>query len=59
MLTNNATFKYEMPYNGPFEIKCCHTNLMVILQCDAIKIMYNICHINPYTSYKKVEDVTC
>ena len=29
---------------------------MVLLQCGAVKIRYNICCINPYKSDGKVED---
>ena len=58
MLTNNAAYKYETPYAGPFLIKQCWTNGTVILQCGAIKIRHNIRRINPYTSGTSVEDIT-
>ena len=31
MLNNNAAYKYETPYKGPFVIKQCHTNGTVTL----------------------------
>ena len=37
MLTNNAAFRYETLYNGPFEINHCWTNGAVTLQCGATK----------------------
>ena len=57
MFTNNATYKYETPYNGPFEIIQCCTNGTVTLQCGEIKIRHNISRINPYTSDTNVEDI--
>ena len=35
ILVNNTEFKYEIPYNGPFEITQCWTNGTVALQCGA------------------------
>ena len=32
MLTNNAAYKYEIPYYGPFVITQCRTNGTVTLQ---------------------------
>ena len=58
MLNNHAGYKYEIPYKGPFMITQCCTNGPVTLQCGAIKIRYNIHHINPYKSDTKVEDIT-
>ena len=55
MRNNHAAYKYEMTYKGTFLINQCWTNIMVTLQCGAIKIRYNICHINPYTSDTNVE----
>ena len=43
MLTNNAAYKYETPYNGPFVINQCWSNDAVTLQCSANKIRHNIC----------------
>ena len=55
-LNNNSAFKYETPYKGLFEITQCWTNDVVTLQCDAIKIMHNIRHIQLYTYDTNVED---
>ena len=57
ILVNNTAFKYEIPYNGPFEITQCWTNGTVALQCGATKIRYNICHIKSHTSDTNVEDI--
>ena len=57
MLNNHAAYKHETPYKGPFVIKQCWTNGTVTVQCGAIKIRYNICRINPYTSDTNVEDI--
>ena len=59
MLDNNASFKYETTYKSPFYIKKCCINDMVILQCGAIKIRYNICHIKWYAFDINVEDIKC
>ena len=59
ILTNNYAFKYETPYNGPFEITWCWINGTVTLQCGAIKIRHNTRHINPYKSDTNVEDIKC
>ena len=58
-ITNNASFKYETPYNGPFEIKRCCNNVTVTLKCSEIKIRYNVCFIQIYTSDTNVEDIKC
>ena len=50
MLVNNATYRYERPYNGPFLILQCWANVTVTLQCDPIRIGYNVCCIKPYMS---------
>ena len=55
MLNNNAAYKYETPYKGPFVIT---TNVEVALQCGAIKIRHNICCINPYTYDTNVKHIT-
>ena len=55
MLTKHTAYKYEKPYTGPFVITQCFTNGTVNVQCGAIQIKYNICHINPYKSDNKVE----
>ena len=56
MLTKNTVYNYETSYTGPFVITKCLTNGMVNLQYGAIKIRYNIHHINPYKLDNKVED---
>ena len=56
MLTNHTVYIYETLYKGPFVITQCFTNGTVNLQCDAIKIKYNIRCIKPYKSDTKVED---
>ena len=57
MLVNNAVYKYETPYNGPFMITKCWTNRTVKLQCGETTSRHNIRCINPYTSDKNVEDI--
>ena len=37
IINNNAVYKYEIPYKGPFLIVQCCTNGMVELQYGAIK----------------------
>ena len=59
MLNNNFDLRYETPYNVPFDIMQCYTNIMVTLQCGAIKIRYNIRFIKPYTSDTNVEYIKC
>ena len=58
MLTNNAAYKYETPYKGPFVITQCWTNSTVTLQCGMIQISHNIRRIGLYTSDTNVEDIT-
>ena len=55
MLLKHTGYKYETPYKSPFVITQCFENGAVILQCVAIKIMYNIRRIDPYKSDIKVE----
>ena len=57
MLNNHYTYIYETPYNELFVITQCRTNGTVALQCDAIKIWYNIRHIHPHTFDTNVEDI--
>ena len=59
VLTNDADFKYETPYNFQFEITHCWKNVMVKLQCGAIKIRHNIRFIKPFTSEINVEKIKC
>ena len=54
ILTRHTSYKYEIPYMGPFVITQCFTNGTVNLQCDMKTIMYNILHINTYKQYTKV-----
>ena len=56
MLTKKTAYKYETPYNGPFVISQCFTNITVNLQCGAIKINYNTRRIKPYKPDTKFED---
>ena len=37
MLNNNAAFKYDAPYKGPFEITQCWNNGTATLKCRLIK----------------------
>ena len=57
MFNNNAAFKCETSYKGEFNITQCCTGYTVTLQYGAIKIGYNIRHIEPYTSYTHIEGV--
>ena len=57
MLNNNAAYRYETPYKGPFVIRHCCTNGAVTLQSGAIKIRYDIRCINPYTYDTNIEDI--
>ena len=56
MLTNHTAYKYETPYEGPFVITQCFTNVTVNLQCGAIQIKYNIRRTKPYKLDTTVED---
>ena len=56
MLTKHTANKYETPYNGPFLITQCLTNITVHLQYAATQIKYNIRRIKPYKLDTKVED---
>ena len=47
-----------MPHKRPFVVTECWDNGTVTLKCGAIKFMYNIRHIKPYTSDKKVKNIT-
>ena len=47
-----------MPYKGLFMINQCCKNGIVILQCGAIKIRYNICRLKPHTFNTDVQDVS-
>ena len=55
MFNSKAIFKYDTPYNGPFEINQCWNNCIVTLECSAVKIRYNISRIKPYTYGSHVE----
>ena len=57
MLKNNAAYKYETPYKGPFLITQGWNNVTVALQCGLTKIRHNICRIKPYTSNTNVEHI--
>ena len=57
MLNNNASYKYEIQYKGPFVKTQCWTNGMAALKWVTRKIRYNIRCMNPYTSYIDVEDI--
>ena len=56
MLNNNDAFKYETPYNGPFEITQCLTNGTVTLKYGT-KNRYNIRQIKPYIFDTNLEDI--
>ena len=58
MLTNNATYKYETPYNGPFLITQCCTNGTFTLQYGPKNIIHNIRRIRSYTSDKMLKIIT-
>ena len=55
MLTRHTSYRYDIPYNGPFVITQCFTNGTVNLKCGALKNRYNICRIKPYKPDTKVE----
>ena len=55
ILTNNNSYIYETPYNGPFLITQYWKNSMVTLQCGLIKIRHNIRRINPYKYHTNIE----
>ena len=55
-LTKHTAYKYKIPCTGPFLITQCFTNGTVNLQCGAIQIKYDMCHINTNKSDTKVED---
>ena len=57
MLNDHSAYIYETPYNELFVIMQCWTNGTVTLQFGAMKIWYNIRHINPHTFYTNVEDI--
>ena len=57
MINKHAVYKHKTPYKGPFVITQCWTNGTVTLQYGAIKIRYNIRHINLYKSDTNVEDI--
>ena len=59
MLTNNAAFEYETPYNRRFYIMQCWTNGTVTLQYGVETIRYDIRQIKLYTSDINVEDNIC
>ena len=48
LLTIGTSFKYERPYNGPFEIKHVFTNGTVCLQMGAVTDTVNIRRIHPF-----------
>ena len=58
MSTNNATCKYETPYNRKFVITQCWTNGMVTLQFSAINNWHNILCIKQYTPDKMLKILT-
>ena len=57
MIINNAAYKYEMPYNGQFEITQFWTDGTVTLQFGVIKVRHIICRIKIYTPGTNVEDI--
>ena len=57
MLTNNAVYKYEMPYNGIFVITQCWNNDTVKLQCVATKTRHKMRLIKIYTYDTSIEDI--
>ena len=58
IIANDTAYKYETPYTGPFSLTRCFTNGTVSLQCGTKNIMYDMCHIKPYKSDTKVEDIS-
>ena len=58
MLTKNTAYKHETPYEGPFAIIRCWTNVMVSIKIGTTEIRYNISRIKPYKYDNKVEDFT-
>ena len=57
IVNNSDEYKSETPYKYPFVITQCWTNCTITLQCDGIKIRYNIRCINPHTSNTNIEDI--
>ena len=57
MLNNNAAYKYETPYKGPFVITQCWTNGTVTIQYGPIQTKHNILRIKPYKFDTNVEDI--
>ena len=57
MLKNHAVYKYETPYEGPFLITRCFTNVMLNSKYGLKNIIYNICNIKPYKSDTKDGDI--
>ena len=57
MLSNDASFKYEMAYKWPFEITQCWNNITVTLNRDVKKTRYNAPRIKPYIYDTTVEDI--
>ena len=55
----NDAYKYVMPYNRPFGIAQFWSDGTATLQCGAINIRHNICHINPYIFDTDIEDIKC
>ena len=55
ILNNDAAYKYETPYKGPFLITQCWDNFTVTLQCSATTIRYHIRRIKPHTSNTNFE----
>ena len=58
MLTDHNSYKYGVPYKGPFVIAQYFTNGTVMLQYGPEKNRHNICCINKYKSDTKVEDIS-
>ena len=56
IFTKHNTYKYEIPYTGPFLKTQCFTNGMVKLQNGVKKITYNIRHIHLYKFDTSVEN---
>ena len=57
MIKYMAVYKYDTPYNGPFEVTQICTNDTVTLQMEATTNIYNIRQIKPYKTKPNVANV--
>ena len=58
ILNNQASYRYETPYTGPFVINMCCTNGTVELQCGEIKLGIIYIVFNHIHLIKKLDIIT-